>query len=486
MAQSRIDPVMQMIDSKNIAYEQRTIPFHRGELKILYIKQLVDTRALYQSIIEPLVDHCAASGRSVKAQQTREQILYAADCFLEDSAAALPGHILNGMVVVVFSNDAQYLIVDIKKVAHRQVDDPQIHFTIRGPRDTFVENLDTNLSLIKYRIKDPSMRIDMETVGARTQTSVAVIYIADIANDAVVQEIKKKISGIVTDGIWGTGELQGFLEDGTKLFPRMGVIERSDWACEALLEGRVVIMAEGGQLALIAPHTFHESLIACDDRYDNKYFGMFSRLIRYIALFLSLCLSSMYIAIVSFHSYVLPVDYNILLSQLRKDVLFSPLIEVLILEFLVELIRESLMRVPNKIGMAIGIVGAIVIGQAATSAGVFSPLMLIIVATSLMASFAIPDYFSVHPIRLLKFFVILMTGFFGFYGFELAITVIATHVVSIRSFGVPYMAPYAPFNRYDAGKAMLFNRSRSPYRQQYLQTKDDTRTDFYHARKMNK
>ena len=464
MAESRIDQIMKMVKNKNIDFEERTVPFHRGECKILYIKQLVDKIFLAEMIVKPLVQYCAASGRSLKAEQARDRILYAAEGRTGDSVAAISDHILDGMVVIVFSGDDRYLIIDIKRVAQRRVSDPQIHYTVRGPRDAFVEYLDTNLSLIRYRIKDPTLRVDMHTVGARSKTSVAVLYIADIANDAVVKEIKKRIENISIDSIWGTGELQSFLEEGKKLFPRMGVIERSDWACEALMEGRVLIMADGGQLALIAPRAFHESLISCDDRYDNKFFGLFSRIIRYIALFLSLCFSSTYIAIVSYHSYVLPMDYNILLSQLRQDVLFSPLIEVLVLEFIVELIRESIIRVPKKIGAAIGIVGAIVIGQAATTAGVFSPLLLIIVAMSLMASFAIPDYFSMHPVRILKFFVILMTGFFGFYGFELAITVIAAHVVSINSFGVPYMTPFAPYGRYDARRAMLFSRSSSPYR----------------------
>jgi len=479
MEDLRINEIVEKIKSKHVDFEERTIPFHRGELKVLYIRELVDHKSLSDFIIKPLVDYATSQRQPLTAEQARESVIYVADCRIQHSVSAIPDHILNGMAVILFSGDCRYLVANVKEIKHRQVSTSDIHYTIRGPQDSFVEDLDTNLSLIRYRVKDVGMRVDMLTVGVRTNTSVAVIYIEDITNDAVVKEIKKKIGEIVTDGIWCTGELQGFLEGGAKLFPRVKVIERSDWAAEALMEGRVLILVDGGHFALAAPHTFPEALYACDDRYDNKYFGLFARILRYVALFLSLCFSSLYIAVVSYHSYALPLDYSILLSQLRQDVLFTPLIEALFLEFLVELIRESLVRVPSKIGTAIGIVGTIVIGQAATSAGIFSPLMLIIVATSLMASFAIPDYFSTHPIRILKFFVILMTGFFGFFGFELAVTAIAAHMVSIRSFGVPYMAPFAPFNRYDAKRAMLFNRSRSAYRQRYTAPKDDTRTSFY-------
>jgi len=196
-----------------------------------------------------------------------------------------------------------------------------------------------------------------------------------------------------------------------------------------------------------------------------------------MALFLHLCLSSIYVALVSFHTDALPSAYAILLSQMRQKVLFSALVEVLVVEFIAELVRESLIRVPSKIGTAIGVVGTIVIGQAATAAGVFSPLLLIIVSASLLASFAIPDYFAAHPIRILRFLVIIMTGILGFYGFILALSLIITNLVSINSFGVPYMAPFAPFNPYDSVRAFLFSRSTSKKRQQFMRAKDDTRTD---------
>lgn len=481
MIHTKYDNVLHALKAKGIVLTERTIPFYGGTIKILYVKQLIDTNALSEQIIKPLVLHCSSIKAPLTAQQTIDSIIYSSDCYLEMDDSKIEGNILNGMAVILFSNDQHYVAVNLKKVEHRSIPIPEITYTIRGPRDCLVENLDVNLSLIRYRLKDPNLRIDTFEVGTRTKTSVAVVYMQDIANDTAVREIKRRINQINIDSIWGTGELQAFLQNNKHdLFPQMGTTERSDWACEAVIEGKVLILADGGQLALIAPHTFSESLIACDDRYDNKFFGLFSRIIRYIALFLTLCLSSIYIALVSFHTDVLPASFTIFLAQMRQKVLFSALIEVLIVEFIAELLRESLLRVPSKIGTAIGIVGAIVIGQAATAAGIFSPLLLIIIATSSMASFAIPDYFAAHPIRILKFLMILMTGSFGFYGFVLALTLILTNLVSINSFGVPYMAPFAPFNLYDSLRAFIFNRSTSPKRQQYMRTKDETRTDTYH------
>ena len=481
MHTSRMDEILKVLNTKNIDYRERTIPYHRGVLKLLYIKELVNNCALAEQIIKPLIEYCANERKPLNARHTVENVIYAAECRIEENAALVTGYILSGMVVMLFSNAPQYVVVNIKEVPHRGVTTPQITYTMRGPKDCFVENLEVNLSLIRYRIKDPNIRIDMLKIGERTKTNVAVIYIEDIANNNIVSEVKKRLDAIKTDSTWGTGEIQQFLQNSKRdLFPQTGTTERSDWACEALMEGRVVILADGGQIALLAPYTFPQAMVPCDDRYDNKFFGLFSHILRYMAAFISLCFSSYYIAAVSFHTYILPVDYGILISKLRQNVLFAPLVEVLLLEFLVELIREAILRVPSKIGAAIGVVGAIVIGQAATSAGVFSPLLLIIVAASLMASFAMPDYFAAHPFRILKFFVIIMTGFLGFYGLSLALTVIVTNMVSINSFGVPYMAPFAPYNRYDFRRAMMFTRSTSPWREQFLRTKDNTRTDFYH------
>ncbi len=474
---SRYHDMVNKIKSKGFVLTERSIPFFGGTIEILYVKQLVDTQALADQIAKPLVHYCSTVKTPLKAKYAMESVIYANDCTLEQEDSKIEGYILNGMVVLLFSSEKHYIVANLKKIEHRSIPIPEITYTIRGPRDCFTENLDVNLTLIRYRLKDPNLKIDTFEVGQRTKTSVAVVYMQDIANETAVKEIEKRISQIDIDVIWGTGELQAFLLNNKHdLFPQMGTTERSDWACEAVVEGKVLIMADGGQIALIAPHTFSESLIACDDRYDNKFFGLFSRIIRWIALFIALCLSSVYIALVSFHTDVLPAEFAIFLAQMRSKVLFSALFEVLIVEFIVELLRESLLRVPAKIGTAIGIVGAIVIGQAATSAGIFSPLLLIIIATSLMASFAIPDYFAAHPIRILKFLMILMTGIFGFYGFVLALTLILTNLVSINSFGVPYMAPLAPFNLYDFVRTYFFNRSMSPKRQQYMRTKDETRT----------
>lgn len=447
-----------------------------GRIELFYIAQLTDRASLTENVVKPLILHCSSAPKSINAQMTVDGIIYADDCRIESDAGKIEEFILSGMVVILFSNDKQYIVVNLKKVEHRSVPTPQLSYTIRGSQDCFTENLDANLSLIRYRIKDKNMQIKHFEVGRRTKAQVAVIYIEDIANDTVVQEVQKRIERIDVDGIGESGELQGFLlNNKLQLFPQIGLIERSDMAFHSLLEGKVLVLVDGSGIALLAPKTFSEFFYSCDDRFDNKFFGLFTRFLRYTAIIIALTGSSLFVALTSFHTDVLPVKYAISLSEMRSNVPFTALIGALSLEFIMELLREALLRVPKQIGSAIGIVGAIVIGQAAISAGIFSPLLLIIVATSLLASFAIPDYTLVNPFRILKLMLLLFTGVMGFFGFTIFLTFILAELVSLNSFGVPYMAPWAPFNFRDFLRTLIDGSTMDSRRPNYLRTKDKTR-----------
>ena len=469
------------LKTKNLDYTQRSIPYHSGMLRngrieLFYIAQLTDRASLTENVVKPLILHCSSAPKSINAQMTVDGIIYADDCRIESDAGKIEEFILSGMVVILFSNDKQYIVVNLKKVEHRSVPTPQLSYTIRGPQDCFTENLDANLSLIRYRIKDKNMQIKHFEVGRRTKAQVAVIYIEDIANDTVVQEVQKRIERIDVDGIGESGELQGFLlNNKLQLFPQIGLIERSDMAFHSLLEGKVLVLVDGSGIALLAPKTFSEFFYSCDDRFDNKFFGLFTRILRYTAIIIALIGSSLFVALTSFHTDVLPVKYAISLSEMRSNVPFTALIGALSLEFIMELLREALLRVPKQIGSAIGIVGAIVIGEAAISAGIFSPLLLIIVATSLLASFAIPDYTLVNPFRILKLMLLLFTGVMGFFGFTIFLTFILAELVSLNSFGVPYMAPWAPFNFRDFLRTLIDGSTMDSRRPNYLRTKDKTR-----------
>lgn len=475
MTRAKYDAVINEIKSKKSDVTERTIPFYGGTLKLLYIRQLVSTSALQESIIKPLVHHCTAERAPLKPQHIMESVIYADDCQLELDYAKVEYHILGGMVVLLFSNDPHYIVANLRDVAQRAVSSPEILYSIRAPRDAFGENLDTNISLIRYRLKDKNLCIEYMEVGERTKSRVAVTYIDDIANPTAVNEMKKRIGGIQVSGIYESGELSAaILNSKGEIFNQVGILERSDNAVEDLLEGKVVVLVDGSPLALYAPVVFVEGLAACDDRYENSWFVAFMRVIRYIAIYIAFTASSFYIALASYYPDTLGPTYIVEFALMRSRAPFNAFIAVLLLEFIVELIRESMLRVPKKIGATVGIVGGIIIGQAAISSGFFTPFLLILAATAFLASFAIPDFTLMNSFRIIKYLVIVLTGTFGFYGMTLVHVFILAKMVSVNNFGIPFMAPWAPFNRYDTLRAISFKKTFSPWRKQYLRNKDNT------------
>lgn len=477
---SRIETILEGIEREGFSLSQRSLDYPGGSIEILYIPQLTDRVSLMDFVIKPLTLYLRQRSDAlggVKAKTVAQHMLYADNYTLASREEEIHAFILDGKVVILLSEDEEYIVLNLKKVERRPSSDPMLEYTLRGPRDCFVENLEANLSLIRYRNKDAKLRICPYTVGKRTRTCVALLYVEDIANDKVVSLMKQRIQAIDVDGIGDSGELEVFLQSShLNLFPQMGLVERSDMAQHLLQEGKVLVLVDGSGLALSAPKCFPEYFFSCDDRYDNMYFGFFMRMLRYVSFFIALYATSFYVGISEFHMDALPSRYVISLAEMRANVPFPPVIGALMLEFIVELLREALLRVPKQIGPAVGIVSAIVIGQAAISAGVFSPLLLILASISLLASFVMPDFSLINPIRILKIMAILCTGFLGFYGLVLFSCVLLIHLVSIESFGVPYFAPFAPFNRYDFLRSFIYNISISPYRPKLLNDKDKTRT----------
>ncbi len=477
----RYDDIIDMISQKQIDVVQRTVSTNNESISLVYIKELSDLAAISEHVLKPLIamkDEMPPNAAQVM------NIISAYECTIDTDEKKIVNHIMNGWSVALFSTDENYLVINTKKVEKRAIPVPEFTYTMRGPRDSLIENMEANLSLIRYRIKDEALRIKKMEVGKRTKTSIAVLYLEDVANDTAVKEITKRIAAINVDGLCSSGELQAYLlNKQSSLFPIMGVIERSDMACAAVLEGKVVVILDGSPWALVAPKVFSEFLWSCDDFYSNKFMGTFMRILRVISLNLTFVVSSLYVAIVSFHNDVLPASYMIAIAQSRAKVPFNALVEVLLIELIGELIRESLVRVPSKIGTAIGIVGAIIIGQAAVTAGIFSPLLLIVISLSLIASFVPADHTIIDPFRILKFPLIIASGTFGFHGFTLVIVCLLSHIVSINTFGVPYMAPAAPFNLKDFFKSVMFSKPLAPYRPHYLRTKDNTRAPVDKAKK---
>lgn len=362
--------------------------------------------------------------------------------------------------------------IDVKGFKQRSISQPENEIVIKGPHEAFVENLRTNTSLLRRFTNNENLTIENVKVGKITKTNCAVCYIKDITNDNLVAEAKYRLNNLEIDSLLSAGELEQLLTDTNVLgIPKILVSERPDNAVKALLQGRVVIIVNGSPYALILPAVLIDFLSSPEDTNLKPIFGNFLKLIRVISAFFTLLLPGLYIAITSFHREIIPTEllYSILSS--RQTVPFPIILEILIMEISFEIIREAGLRVPSPIGPTLGIVGALVLGQAAVSAGIVSPILIIIVAMTGISSFAIPDYsFSFH-LRFFRFGFILLGFLAGFLGIGIGIFIYLSELCDLETFGVSYTAPYAPFIDSKNNGFLLPPIWKREYRASYLASK---------------
>lgn len=452
----------------------RSLTIQNKQIYILYIPQITNRNSLSENAIKPLLQYNGE--QEISTDLIMSSIIYLDDIFSEEDESKITDYIVKGSSVIIVSGSSNYIVANTGQFENRSVQSPEVEESVRSPRDAFNENMDTNISLIRRRIKDPTLKIDYCIVGRRTKTSVAVIYLQDVANSKHVTELKKKLEGIDVDGVLESGYIQKFISNkNSTLFPQVGISERSDSACANILEGRVCILVDGSNLALISPKNFIGFLDAGDDHYDNAYMGKFLKVLRFSSLVMTLTLSSLYVTVVAYHSDILPAQYILALAASRVQVPVNALTEAVLMELVLELLREANLRLPKQIGSSISIVGTIVIGQAAVAAGLVSPLMVIIVALSSMASFAVTDYTIMNPIRLLKFLMIFLCGVFGLFGFIMGLSIVLIKITSIENFGVPYTATIAPFNKQDFKNYASSNVATTKKRPSFLNLKDKKR-----------
>ena len=334
--------------------------------------------------------------------------------------------------------------IDVKGFKQRSIDKPENEIVIKGSHEAFVENLRTNTSLLRRFTNNENLVIESLEVGNLTKTKCAVCYMQNIANNDLVSEIKYRINNLDVDSILSSGQLEQLISDNNALgLPKTISTERPDNAVQHLLEGRVVVLINGSPFALILPAIMIDFLTSPEDRNLKSIFANFLRTIRIICSFFALLLPGLYVAITSFHIEIIPTELLYSILAARESVPFPVIFEILIMEISFEIIREASLRVPSAIGSTIGIVGAIVIGQAAVSAGIVSQILIIIVAITALSSFAIPDYsFSFH-LRVFRFLFILLGYTAGFLGIGTGLFVYISMICDMQSFGVSYSTPYS-------------------------------------------
>ncbi|UJF34203.1 spore germination protein [Paenibacillus hexagrammi] len=431
---------------------RRFLIFGQYEAAILYFLNMIDQDVVNMDVMRPLMslDNPYSQERmgpeKLKGVLMNE-VLYHSKGKLENKISSVIEVILRGETTVIVDGMDEALLIGTTMVEKRSITQPQTEQVIRGAREGFIEQLGTNVSLLRYRLPTSDFTVRSMQVGRVTKSRVAVCYIKGIVNDALVEEVISRISAIDIDGVLDVGYLEQFIEDNhLSPFPQIQNTERPDKAVANLLEGRVIILVDGSPFALIAPSVFTQFYQTTEDYSERFLMVSFIRLARLLALVFSLVTPSLYVAVISFNPELIPTKFAVAVSGGRAGVPFPSIVEVLLMEVSMEVLREATLRLPQQIGGALSIVGVLVIGQAAVAAGFVSPITVVVIALTTIGSFATPAYNAALALRLLRFPLVFLAGMFGLFGVVVGLILIVNHVLSLKSFGVPYMAPVVPGN----------------------------------------
>lgn len=389
-------------------------------------------------------------------QVATNQILKNEKVTTSNQLVTILDHLLTGETLFLIQGLKESIICDSKSWPNRNVAEPESETVIRGPRDGFIESVITNTALIRRRIRSPNLWMEGLEIGKITKTKIVIAYLKGLASEDLIGEIRKRLEGIEIDGIFESGQIEELIEDTPyTIFPLMQRTERTDVAISNILEGRALLLIDGTPFALVIPMNFTDMLQAPDDYYEKFPIGFFIRILRHIAYLLSIFLPGSYVAIINFHHELLPTSLLLRITSTRQGVPFPVAMEVFVMEFLFEILREAGLRLPRMIGPAISIVGALILGDAAIRAGIVSPAVVIVIALTAIASFSTPVFSMSIAGRLIRFFIIALGGIFGLFGIQFAFLLLGIHLCSLRSFGNPYFAPIGPMIL-DDWKDMVF------------------------------
>ncbi|MNI08800.1 Spore germination protein B1 [compost metagenome] len=430
-------------DCTDLIVHEFELPSLLTKAMIIYLDGLSDAELLDRQVLSPLKFDLICEKEQLMATLKKELPLSQSKEI--HTREELIEEVSMGNPVLIIDESCIGLSLGLIKWEKRGIEEPIAESVIRGPRDGFTETLKLNISLLRRRLRNPDFKMKTITLGHYTKTQIVVAYIEGIATYDLVAEVTSRLEGIEVDGILESGNIEEMIEDSPwSPFPQLLSTERPDCAVGNLLEGRIVILTEGTPMALIAPITLYSMLQSPEDYYQRYILNTMVRWLRYVFFLIALIAPSMYVAILTFHQEMLPTTLMLSIAKSREEIPFPALVEAFLMEITFEALREAGVRLPKQVGAAVSIVGALVIGQAATSAGLVSAPMVMVVAITGIASFMIPHYTMGIAIRVLRFPIMLMAGMLGLLGILLAVIVIVIHLCQLRSFGLPYLDPLAP------------------------------------------
>lgn len=390
-----------------------------------YIKRQISFNNLYESLKN------AIPNSNLSTVNNYEDIFY---------------KLASGFTCIFVDGTSEVITIETRSTLDRGVTEATSENIVRGPKDSFTENHQKNLGLIRKRIKDPNLWFKDVTVGRRTKTKVSVAYIKDVSNLKLVDNIIKQLKKIDIDGILDSGYIREFLlKDSKSVFPRFHSTERPDLACMSLLEGKIVILVENSPFVLLIPGLFIDFLHSPEDNYQKAINIDLTRIIRTLSFFITVMFPGIYVALTTFNPEIIPDELLISLAIQRGGVPFPTSLEILVMIITFEILRESDVRIPNASGAAIGIVGALVLGEAAVTAGIVSPIVIIVIGLTSISGLLFTEVDFVNGIRWWRFIFLIASSIMGVVGFVVCLIIFIAKLCSLEYFGISYLAPFAPY-----------------------------------------
>ncbi|GFN24202.1 spore germination protein [Thermanaeromonas sp. C210] len=430
--------------SQDLVIREVTVKERRAALA--YLESMVDRDVIQRDVLPSLMKLGREGGYSARELVTLvRDNLSIGHLKEQDRWGDVVYGLLDGQVALLMDGSRRVLLLGADSWEKRAVTEPEVETVIRGPREGFTEDLPTNISLIRRRLRTPDLRFETWYLGRATHTRVVISYLEGLALQEVLEELRSRLRRIDTDGILESGYIEEMIEDCPfSPFPQFARTERPDRVVADILQGRVAILTDGSPFVLTLPINLFTELQAADDLYE-RWVVSFIRLYRFISIFVALLLPALYVAFTTFHHEMIPTVLAVAIAAQRERVPYPAFLEALLMQIIFEILVEAGLRLPRPVGQAVTIVGALVIGEAAIRAGLASAAMVIVVSLTAIASFTNPTFGLGTAIRMLRLPMIFLAGSLGIFGIFAGVLAILIHLVTLRSLGLPYLAPVAPF-----------------------------------------
>lgn len=352
--------------------------------------------------------------------------------------------ILAGNTILFLDGEDTVLEIGTRAVEHRNIELPQTENVVKGPHEGFIEALIINTALLRRTIKNPNLKIEKMKIGSQNQRDVCIVFIEGIADAKIVEEVKQRLKSINIDAVLDAGYIEAFIDDAPlSPFPTVGNTEKPDKLASKILEGRVGILVDGSPTALTVPFIFIESFQASEDYYSRPIIATQIRVIRYLSFHISLFLPGIFVALSSYYPKIVPERLFLTMQVTREGTPFTATVEATIMLFLFEILKEAGVRMPRPMGQTVSIVGALVLGEVAVSAGLVSPIIVIVISSAGIMGFLVPPLYEATGV--LRFPIMIIASILGLFGVVWCYIFMLIHMVSLHSFGKQYMYPFMPF-----------------------------------------